>query len=166
MCCQNLISNYLFSFFTWNCYESVYMYCLLPFEHRQMFKIFQIEILFYMLLYFSKDVVCLPTILVFIVIYYRKPLIFQCFYDTTNVILFITLNFTYFLKFCHFSSFLYADEFLISWVFYLFLTVTLKIDCNKQIINQIPVAILHLNVHPKHIAISLIIPHVTIQLSP
>ena len=29
MCCQNLISKYLFSFFTWNCYESVYMYYLL-----------------------------------------------------------------------------------------------------------------------------------------
>lgn len=33
-------------------------------------------------------------------------------------------------------------------------------------ISQIPVAILHLNVNPKHIVINLIIPQVTIQLTP
>ena len=47
-----------------------------------------------------------------------------------------------------------------------FFTVTLKTDLKIQIINQIPVAIDHLNVKPKHIVISLIIPHVTIKLSP
>ena len=49
---------------------------------------------------------------------------------------------------------------------HLFFTVALKIDLRIQIINQIPVAILHLNVHPKHRVINLIIPQVTIQLTP
>lgn len=35
-----------------------------------------------------------------------------------------------------------------------------------QIISQMPVAIDHLNVNPKHMVINLMIPHVIIQLSP
>ena len=50
--------------------------------------------------------------------------------------------------------------------YFLLLTVTLKILFRIQIISHIPVAIAQLNSSPKHMVISLIIPHVTIQLIP
>ena len=46
------------------------------------------------------------------------------------------------------------------------LIVVLKVALKRQSINQIPVAMAHVNVNPKHNVISLIIPHVIIQSKP